>query len=242
MIKWLIAFPQKHPILITFVIICCVLNVLNIFLPSPVTDNTHVWLYHRDSTHINLEQSQNHIQELTSFALQVQVYRENQKATKENLIFQIRGFFVIILSGLLTALFVTKKGPNIIEGIQWVGLILTVLIYGLEINLMDISQRIDKYINCDAKTVRSLCKTEPDSTHWYYINFDKDTVVDARSSSKTLSMIDSEETRPCTRRERKIEEALTPKLEHSCFYMFPLLIFVWGGWLRTSRRGSDAEI
>jgi hypothetical protein len=213
--------------------IICLITLGSIATSSvPAPDDSHIWLYSTQSKHITLEQSQNQIQHLTDLALQVQIFRIGLKSTQENILYQVRGFYVLILTGLLPALFLTSNKKT---AIQVAGIFITLFMYGLDVYLKDISQRPDKYIRCDAKTVRTLSKIQPDSTHWYYIDFDRDTVAGVVNSTKPIRSLvdeDKEEGMLGNRLCRKIGEALTPKFDQICFYMVPIIIFIWGDWKR----------
>ncbi|MFI5253442.1 MAG: hypothetical protein ACHQQQ_13540 [Bacteroidota bacterium] len=194
------------------------------------SDDSYIWLDSTKSDYLNLEQSQSQIQHLTNLTLQVQTLHINQSSNKDNLIWQTRGFYILLLAGLFPALFLSDTS-NRRTAIKIAGIIMTVFMYGLDVQNKDLNQRFDKYIRCDAKTVRMLAKIRPDSTHWYYIDFDTATNVITKAKH-SFSADDAEEKIIDNSLHRKSYEALTPTLDQSCFYMVPVLIFVWGDWKR----------
>jgi hypothetical protein len=205
--------------------------------------DTRVWLRRYDSSQVSREQSQIQLRELTNLALQVQQLHLTGRNEDENFIYQVRNFFIVIFASLLSALFLTEKRPT--GGLQAVGVALSLIIFLQDIHLAYDSRAYIKFINCDAKTVRELSKTEPDSSHWYYLDFDKDRVIydptlTCMWDSIDLNSIHKIQMNSENRERGEWHGFLTPGPEQSCFYVLPLLIFLWGGRLKKlAQRGES---
>jgi hypothetical protein len=152
-------------------------------------------------------QTEVRLQHLTDLALQVQSLHSTIRTNRENVQMQTRGFYVVILSVLLSGIFglISQRNKMFL-----ITMVVIILMYVLDVSWNYDIQRMDRGLAYDINTVQALLALQPSDSALVFIDFSK---------SDADMQADSD---PSLRWQRKYENATAPSLIEIILYLLPL--------------------
>jgi hypothetical protein len=156
-----------------------------------------------------------HNSNLMTFLQEGLARQSSEISSRENTKTQTRLFYVTILAALVAVF--AAKGANSNLAIVAVPMVLTILMYGLEINQDDLNRRGIDYYHIGIRATEKLVDLNPNDATWYFTD---GRLVQAKedSVSKTSAM-------------RKLQKAFHPSFDQWILYVFPFwlmcLLILW---------------
>lgn len=183
---------------------------------------TETFLKKNDSLLVSQEQLQNRLRTLAEVILQHQSSTGQLYSASEDRRMQARNFYSVILVGLVSAALLMgqeKRRKKTDEpateevrtrrGVGLVVMVVAVLMYGLDVHMLDVMQRQVPVYTRLSNTLQQLLEIAPNDAHWYTLDF--------TAYKETKS-------EPWTRISRKIGRFIQPNFEQIVFYVLPIML------------------
>jgi hypothetical protein len=195
-------------------------------IPTTInTEKTQV-LFPNDTIHVNVHQIKEHNENLRDLLQQRIAIEYAHEATRESSRQQMRGFYVLIIAGLLS-IYISWKNKVTPTNI-YILMVLISIIYLIEIHQNDLNQRFEAAGKIYSEKLYDVINSVNDSTTWYYFSY-----KDINTQMDTSSNWDERYT-------RKILWLLRPNAEQIALYHFPLIALLW--WRSNSKANKKNGI
>lgn len=188
---------------------------LNVNWKLPYTFNDKRVLFSVDTLHILYQQVKEHNENLRAL-LQTKISDESkQVANREASHQQMRGFYVLIVSGLIfLALSLTEK-PKTEYPVLKIVLLFIIVMYGLDVHELDLNKRLRRSYEIYHKELNTLVNLPEDSVKWFVF------------SSREIKPEMSETSKWGRRYIRKIVRATKPDTSQLVLYGLPFAAIYW---------------